>query len=71
MATNAVPAWSSPSQVRKRADCDALLKSRFGFVLLRWVAVFAVGLTVAWAPLLIIAYVAASVYFEIRPPPPE
>jgi hypothetical protein len=58
-------------EVRKGADCDATLKSRLAVVLLRWVAVFAVGLTVSWAPLLIIAYVAASVYFEIRPPPPE
>jgi len=58
-------------QVRKSADCDALLKSRFAYVLLRWVAVFAVGLSVPWAPLLIVAYVGASIYFEIRPPPPE
>ena len=58
-------------EMRRAADPEPLIKARFGFVFVRWVAVFAVCTTIPWAPLLVLTYVVASVWLEIRPLPPD
>jgi hypothetical protein len=44
-----------------------ILKGRVVVVLLRWVALFVVALVLPWAPLMVLAYAGASVWFELRP----
>lgn len=59
------------AEMRRAADPETLLRARWGYVTMRWVAVFAMCAFVPWAPLLILAYVGASIWLEIRPLPPE
>jgi hypothetical protein len=58
-------------EIRVAPDRDARLKARFAYVFVRWIAVFAVCTTIPWAPLLVLTYVVASVWLEIRPIPPD
>jgi hypothetical protein len=56
-------------QLRGRgADREALIKSRFGIVTLRWVAVLAISMVAPFAVVIVAAYSAASVYWELKPP---
>ena len=59
------------SELRRAPDPEAAIKARWGYVTMRWVAVFAVGITIPWAPLLVLAYVVASVWLEVKPLPPD
>ena len=58
-------------EMRVAPDRDARLKARFAYVFVRWIAVFAVCTTIPWAPLLVLTYVVASVWLEIKPIPPD
>ena len=49
-------------------DFSPFLKSRFNYVLVRWVAVYAAGLFVPFFPaIMVIAYCVATVYIELFP----
>ena len=56
-------------ELRVAKDPELLIRARWGYVTMRWVAVFAVGTFIPWAPLLVVAYVVASAWLEIRPLP--
>ena len=58
-------------EMRRVPDSQARLKARFGYVFARWIAVFAVCTTIPWAPLLVLTYVVASIWLEIRPIAPD
>jgi hypothetical protein len=58
-------------ELRLAKDPELLIRARWGHVTMRWVAVFAVGTFAPWAPLLVITYVTASAWLEIRPLPAE
>lgn len=58
-------------ELRVAKDPELLIRARWGYVTMRWFAVFAVGTFVPWAPLLVISYVVASAWLEIRPPPAD
>jgi hypothetical protein len=49
-------------------DVDPFLKSRFNYVLVRWIAVYAAGLFIPFFPaIMVIAYCVATVYIELFP----
>ncbi|MBC8024108.1 MAG: hypothetical protein H7Y14_13370 [Burkholderiales bacterium] len=56
---------------RKPAAARSIVRRRMAFVALRWIVLFAVALILPFAPAMVLAYVAASVYLELRPPPLE
>jgi hypothetical protein len=55
-------------QLRGRDDREAIIKSRFGVVTLRWVAVLMISMVAPFAVVLVVAYTAASIYWELKPP---
>jgi hypothetical protein len=56
-------------QLRGRgAGQEAIIKSRFGIVTLRWVAVLAISFVAPFAVVIVVVYSAASIYWELKPP---
>jgi hypothetical protein len=58
-------------EMRTADDAERRIKARFGFVTMRWVAVFIAATFLPWAPLLVVVYVVASAWLEVRPPKPR
>jgi len=58
--------WNA--RLRGRDDRERMLKERFQYVTMCWVAVFAAVMLVPWPPVLVAVYAGAGIYFEIKPP---
>ena len=59
---------SGNRELRGRDDAEALIKRRFGIATLRWVVLCFVSFAAPFAIVLVVAYCAASIYYELRPP---
>jgi hypothetical protein len=58
-------------QLRGRKDIDEFMHSRMAFMAVRWLATIIVAEYLPFPFLVVVAYAAASVYFELHPPDGE
>ena len=58
------------AELRRSSDPEKLIKMRWAYISIRWAAVFGACTFIPWAPVLVVTYVVASIWLEVRPPPP-